>query len=250
MIRTTKITQAVILAAGVGRRLAGVHTKPKGWLQLGEKAIIEESIETLRRFAVGDIVIVTGHEAHLYEALCDEHDGIRTLYNPDYATTGPLCSWYRASELIADEFLLLESDIIYEPRAIDVMLNEAEPDTILLSGPTGQGDEVFVSCIDGVVQHMSQDKDALQEITGELVGISRFSARFYECMMELIPPGRACTENISYEQGILAASAKCPVRGLLVPNLAWCEIDDESQYGIATESVYPRIRKQRAAWTS
>lgn len=56
------LRQAVILAAGTGSRLRGVlDDRPKGFLKLGEKPIIEESIAKLVRSGVTDIVIINGY---------------------------------------------------------------------------------------------------------------------------------------------------------------------------------------------
>ncbi|OAD22430.1 nucleotidyl transferase/aminotransferase, partial [Candidatus Thiomargarita nelsonii] len=58
------VTTAVILAAGLGSRLKALGTdKPKGFLKLGEKSIIEESIEHLHNSGICNIIIVTGHQA-------------------------------------------------------------------------------------------------------------------------------------------------------------------------------------------
>ena len=65
-----KIKTAVILAAGLGSRLGGMtKSMPKGFLRLGSKPIIEESIEKLLSVGIEQIVMVIGHQAQLYENL-------------------------------------------------------------------------------------------------------------------------------------------------------------------------------------
>ena len=53
------VRTAVILAAGVGSRLRGIlDDKPKGFLQLGTKPIIEESISKLIRSGISKLLPV------------------------------------------------------------------------------------------------------------------------------------------------------------------------------------------------
>ena len=68
------IRQAVILAAGMGTRLRGeLDDRPKGFIELGERPIIVESLERLRAAGIEDVVIVTGQacEADVQGALAE-----------------------------------------------------------------------------------------------------------------------------------------------------------------------------------
>jgi choline kinase len=142
------IQTAVILAAGMGTRLRDeVEDYPKGFLRLGEQPIIEESIQRLVAAGIRDIVIVTGHCADYYERLAAGQDGlVRTVHNPRFADSGSMYSLYCARDAVDDSFLLLESDLIYEQRALTELLIEPAPDAILLSGPTGAGGITTADC--------------------------------------------------------------------------------------------------------
>lgn len=89
-----RVRQALILAAGMGVRLRelGAHT-PKGFLRLGARPIVEESIERLCAQDIERIVIATGHHAELYEGLARARPGrVRTVHKPRYADSGRLYS--------------------------------------------------------------------------------------------------------------------------------------------------------------
>ena len=113
---TDALQLAVILAAGVGTRLKEEgKTKPKGFLHLGQRPIIQESIDKLLRAGIRQIIIVTGHHFKFYERLKESYPGIiETIYNSHYAGSGSMYSLYCARERLTEDFLLLESDIIYE----------------------------------------------------------------------------------------------------------------------------------------
>lgn len=215
---------ACILAAGLGTRL-GDLPHPKGFLRLHGQTLIERSLDLLRLHGVRRIVVVTGHLGHFYERL----PGIETIPNPAYATTGSLASLAAAAPYLDEDFLLLESDLVYEPRALATLLEHPHPDLVLLSGPTSAGDEVYVQADPaGRLQAMSKQRTDLEHVTGELVGLSRISTALLECLVRE-PKG-------AYETDGLVRCARshailCP----LVPDLVWGEIDDAAHLRRARE---------------
>ncbi len=114
-----RVRTAVILAAGQGTRLDELGRQaPKGFLHLGTRPIVEESIRRLEHVGIERILIVTGHLAEFYDRLAAQYRGlIETVHNPRFAETGSLASLTAARELLDEDFLLLESDLVYEPRA-------------------------------------------------------------------------------------------------------------------------------------
>lgn len=111
------IKTAVILAAGMGTRL-GERTKnqPKGFLMLDEKPIVEQSICKLLEMGIEKIVIGTGYLAEAYERLATRYPQITCVRNDEYEKTGSMYTLYNLKDHISDDFLLLESDLIYEKK--------------------------------------------------------------------------------------------------------------------------------------
>jgi choline kinase len=239
------IRTAVILAAGMGTRLAGQHTEsPKGFLLMDDKAIIEESVDQLVRAGIERVVIVTGHLAEFYQKLASRRPGlIETVHNPRFADSGSMYSLYCARSRVDADFLLLESDLVYEPRALDVLLEGDAADAVLMSGFSQAGDEVYIQAPDGRLEQMSKDAGELSSSDGELVGICRISAGLYRRMCELAANDFEGGLHVAYEMDTLVAAAsetsiQCP----LVPDLVWGEIDDEHHLKRVREEVYPRVR--------
>ena len=205
---------ACILAAGQGTRL-GPLPHPKGFMRLGERPIVAESLERLRSVGITEVVVVTGHLASYYQEL----EGVHLVHNAHYASTGSLQSLAAANEVLTGDFLLLESDLIYERRALEVLLSVPHPDAVLLSGPTGAGDEVWVEARDGWLVSMSKDRSRLGTVSGELVGISRVSRELYSKLL--------CQPGQHYESdGLVGCAATRPIACPLVADLLWAEIDD------------------------
>jgi 2-aminoethylphosphonate-pyruvate transaminase len=247
----SSLRTAVILAAGLGTRLAGeVTDRPKGLLRIGDRPIVEESIASLREVGIDDIVIVTGHLAEQYESLAKRMAGVvRTVHNERFASSGSMYSLYQARGLLHGRFLLLESDLVYEPRALVTLLEGDDEDAILVSGPTGAGDEVHVATRDGWLVAMSKRRAGLSgTIAGELVGITRVSAGLFALMCRLAAAVFERTLMFDYETDCLVQAGRewriaCPV----VPDLVWGEIDDAAQLARVRDRVYPELQRRRAA---
>ena len=235
------IETAVILAAGMGTRLRDeVSDRPKGLICLGDRPIVEESMMRLRAAGIARILLVTGHQAERYEPLVQAWgDRCETVHNPRFASSGSMYSLYCAREQISSDFLLLESDLVYESRALTRLLNCPDQDAILLSGPTEAGDEVYVHAQAGRLVSMSKDRSALGgPVAGELVGISKISRELFDLMSELAAQAFETSLAYDYETDCLvAAAAQRPIGCPLVPDLRWGEIDDPAHLARVREKV-------------
>ncbi|MEC9376114.1 MAG: phosphocholine cytidylyltransferase family protein [Pseudomonadota bacterium] len=240
---------AVILAAGMGTRLQGEHPgKPKGLLEIGGRSIIETSILNLRQAGIRKIIIVTGFGSDQYSWLEIQYDGlVQLIYNPEFSSSGSMYSLYCARTAIDEDFLLLESDLIYDARAIDILIEDQSDDAILLSGPTRAGDEVYVAASDGLLTGMSKDESSLLcSPSGELVGISKISQGLFNLMKTLSGNVFESSLQYDYETDCLVAAARThEISCLLVEDLDWAEIDDAEHLRRAREEVWPRIQLSR-----
>ncbi|MCG6902395.1 MAG: phosphocholine cytidylyltransferase family protein [Rhodobacter sp.] len=242
---------AVVLAAGMGVRMgARGRLMPKGLIPLGGRPIVAQSVATLRGHGVGRIVIVTGHLREQYEALFAGSD-IELVYNPDYASTGSLRSLAVGLEQVNGPCILVESDLIYAPQALDTL--DCSENRFLLSGPTGAGDEVYVwteSSRDGrnLMVEISKDAGARAGAhQGEMVGLTALTAPTVDRMREVAAQVLHGKPDEHYEPGLLALSRDIPIECPLIPDLPWAEIDDEAMLARAARLVYPRVLAARGS---
>lgn len=247
---THSVITAVILAAGLGSRLKALDMdKPKGFLKLGQKSIIEESIERLQNSGVGKIIIVTGHQAGHYHQLQRAYpELIETVHNPLFAESGSMYSLSLVRVRVQEDFLLLESDLIYEQRALSVCQNYPQDNVVLLSGKTLAGDEVFVETdSQNRLKAMSKDRHLLgDQIAGELVGISKISRPLFQVMLDDADRCFLKTLQMDYEtEGLVKAAKTYPVYCHQVEDLIWTEIDDENHLERATALIYPALCNNR-----
>ena len=244
------IRSAVILAAGLSTRLREVFNgQPKGFLPLGGQSIMERSIQLLLSHGIEKIIIVTGYLSSDYDALAESYEGVHTVYNPLYAESGSMYSLYCAREQLEAPFLLLESDLIYEQRALQALLTTPKENAILISGLTNAGDEVYVGT-NGYPQRisgLSKKPQQLAHIIGELVGLSKISARLWKAMIEYSGAYFRHDLRLDYEEGTLHAIAHTTeIFFCKVDDLLWAEIDEASHWQRAKKIIWPQIERKES----
>lgn len=249
------IATAVIMAAGMGTRLnERGKWHPKGFIKLGQRPIIEEAVALLAEAGIEHIVIVTGHLAGFYERLRQTHSNlIETVHNPQYAESGSMYSLYCARDLIDEDFLLLESDLIFERRALSACLKFPRDNVVLMSGRTDAGDEVYIDSDNGLLRTMSKDRAQLRGVAGELVGICKISLPLFQVMRQEAKRAFQDTLRVSYDTDTLVAAARSyPIYCHLIEDLAWSEIDYEMHLQHALTKIYPKIlaREQATGYTT
>lgn len=186
------IATAVIMAAGKGTRFGDrTADMPKGFIEFKGKSMIERSIENLIGTGITRIIIGTGYHHEWYDKLAKKYPQIQTVFSKNYASTNSMETLSVCREAIGDEdFLLLESDIIYEPKALTALINDNHPDIMLVTPVTKFQDQYYIAADEGhYLEGCDTDKYKLIERFiddpyGELVGIHKISNEFYKDMLK------------------------------------------------------------------
>jgi choline kinase len=243
---------AIFLAAGRGMRMGERGRMiPKGLLSIGEATFVEEAAGTLRAHGISAPRIVTGHLADQYETLARERLPDADLrHNPDFAEKGSLHSLLVGLRGQSGPCLLLESDLIFEPRAVAAAIADPSQAALLVSGATGAGDEVYVWADEKAGQDCLRDmsKDATRwpdRHHGELVGLTFLTERAVAHLNAIGPAMVAQDPMADYESGIVALARNEPVACPRIDDLAWAEVDNEAMLERAATLVYPRIDAAR-----
>ena len=240
--------KALILAAGMGVRLKELNRGiPKGFISLADDVpIIEHSIEALLACGISDIIIVTGFMNEYYENLRSKYPQIKTVRNEKFSETGTMYSLWCARKLINTDFILLESDLIFETRAISELLESRVKNSLLITGKTEAGDEVYVEADGDAVKQISKDKKVLGSIVGEFIGVSRLSYDFYLKLILIAEESFESDLKVSYDMDCFVTVAEKTSLGFLkIENLLWAEIDDALQLKRA-QKIWKEIKSQSA----
>ena len=179
------IKQAVIVAGGLGSRF-GDRTKlmPKGFIEIDGIAMVERSVKKLIEAGIEEIIIGTGHCSEYYDELAKKYHVIKTARNDNYANTSSMGTLEVCVPYIKGDFILLESDLIYDAVGLKVLQNESRSNVILASGKSNSHDEVYLKTnAEGVLIDVSKNKEVIGEPAGELVGITKISKSCLDKMM-------------------------------------------------------------------
>jgi len=235
--------QAVILAAGLGSRLKNrIKNIPKGFLELNNIPIVEWSIRKLIGIGIDKIIIGTGHCRKYYENLAVKYPVIETVYNPDFANTGSMSTLAVCAKKITGDFLLLESDLIYDSIGLFMLINDTHSNVVLASGETKSGDEVYISTIgNNILKMVSKNKTELPRVYGELVGITKLTVKYLNAMLEYAENNND-NPKLDYETAMaIVSKEEYPAYVRKIEYYTWCEIDDENHLRIARNEIFPKI---------
>ena len=238
------VTTAVIMAAGLGSRFGKMtETMPKGFIEVGGKSMIIRSIEALIACGIKRIIIGTGYKKEAYEALQANYPQIECVFSPHYAETNSMYTLWNCRKVIGDDdFILLESDIIYSNNAITELQKDEHPDIILITPVTKFQDQYYVEYDDqGALTRCSTNKKEIN-YKGELVGIHKLSSTFYHRLCEEYEKIVAEKPKLGYEYQLLWMSQHiCPVYVLNAPDVKWYEIDDKDDLRYAEKFILKTI---------
>jgi 2-aminoethylphosphonate-pyruvate transaminase len=234
------VNTAVIMAAGLGTRF-GKYTEriPKGFIKCGDKSMVERSIDTLIDCGITRIIIGTGYHKEMYENLRDIYPQVECVFSPRYAETNSMYTLYNCREVIGDDdFLLLESDLVFEKKAITALLDCPEPDIMLITPVTKFQDQYYVEYGRGHrLTNCSTDETQL-DAKGELVGIHKLSSQFYHLMCNDYAGKVDSIPKLGYEYQLLTMSKDIKkVYVLKVDGLKWYEIDDPDDLDYAEKNI-------------
>lgn len=239
---------AVILAAGMGVRLRPLtHDIPKCLIEIDGKTLLERSLDNLAEFGIKKVIIVLGHLGNMIkDKLGSNYNGVRIIYieNKEYAKTGSMYSFSKAKDVIDDDVILLESDLLYDKKAIKEITKSRFKNFVSVAKCSGSGDEVYI-CVDKEknLTALGKEIENKEEATGEFVGISKFSKEFLKELFKIAEKDyKKGEKNYHYEEVVFKTSEKWSIPGVVIDDLAWIEIDKEEDLKRAKEKIYPKIK--------
>ena len=239
--------QAIILAAGMGRRL-GELTKnnTKCMVEVNGITLIDRMLNQLSRLPLNRVVIVVGYEGKkLVDYIGNRYDDkmkIEYVENPIYDKTNNIYSLELAKEqLQEDDTLLIESDLIFDDGLFDLILNDPYPNLALVAK--------YQTWMDGTMVKIDDDNNIVNFIPKKAfdyddvdsyfktVNIYKFSKEFstnkYVPFLEAYT--KALGNNEYYEQvlRVITFLDHSDLKALPISNERWYEIDDIQDRDIA-----------------
>ncbi|EKU71242.1 phosphocholine cytidylyltransferase family protein [Selenomonas sp. F0473] len=121
-----KITRALILAAGRGKRLAPLtDERPKPMVEVCGRPIITTILDALKAAGISSITIVRGYRGDAFDALLEEYEGISFLDNPDWETSNNISSITLAgTQGLLEDSYVIEGDLYLANPAVVTPMQE------------------------------------------------------------------------------------------------------------------------------
>lgn len=233
------IKDAVVLAAGQSKDF----DLPVGLLSINGVTIIDRIINYLSTSSIEKIYLVTGFKSELYREHFKSNKSVQIIENNRYKWTGTMYSLSLTAPFIKDDFILVESDQLFEKRAISELINFDKASAVLISSATGSKDEAFVDLNDDdSIFKISKDKHQISNVDFEMVGISKISKLMFDKMLENYKSNN--NPYINYEYVIENISRVFKVATLKIDNLVWCDIDTIEHFKVAKDSIYPELYRR------
>ncbi len=235
-----RIHTAVIMAAGLGTRFGEMTSiKPKGFIPFHGKPMVVRSIEAMLDNGIDRIIIGTGYHKEYYEKLARQYPQVECVFSPLYATTNSMYTLWNCRDSIgSDDFLLFESDLVFEAKAVTQLIECSFDSAMLITPVTKFQDQYYVQMNEKCeLVNCSINKDDVT-VSGELVGIHRISNSFFKILCSEY--GRIVQEKpkLGYEFQLLDVSRRVtPMHVLKLNDLKWYEIDDEQDLQYAEEHI-------------
>lgn len=133
-LKNEQVSTALLLAAGIGSRLSPLtDMAPKCLVPVNGIPILERLIHSLQVHNFKRLVVVIGHQADRVRNFLGTRAGgmaISYVTSPLYKTTNNIYSLWLARNVIDEPFLLIESDLVFDPAILRDMLH---PDRIAVA---------------------------------------------------------------------------------------------------------------------
>ncbi len=249
--------QAVILAAGMGKRLKDLTAdNTKCMVKVNGVTLIERMLHQLEVLELKQIVIVVGYEGNKlinYINSLGIHTPIVYIDNPIYFKTNNIYSLALAKEYLKeDDTLLLESDLIFEDSVLDFLVKDKRETLALV--------DKYESWMDGTVVKLDEE-DNIQAFIGgkkivfedipayyKTVNIYKFSKHFSEhyYVPFLDAYSSALGNNEYYEQvlRVITMLDDPEIKAKRLEGQLWYEIDDIQDLDIA-ESIFSENEEEK-----
>lgn len=238
--------QAIILAAGMGKRL-GEYTQnnTKCMVSVNGIPLIDRVMKQLSALSLNRVVIVVGYEGKkLMDYLGSEKDGLKIEYvnNPVYDKTNNIYSLALAKDkLMEDDTLLIESDLIFDDGMFSLLLDNPFPNLALVAKYESwmDGTMVRIDADNNIVNFVPKAAFRYEDINlyYKTVNIYKFSKKFSQT--KYVPFLEAYTKavgNNEYYENVLRIISflnSHDLKALPITNERWYEIDDKQDLDIS-----------------
>lgn len=253
--------QAIILAAGMGRRL-GKYTRDntKCMLPVNGVRLIDRMLGQLSALDLNRVIIVVGYKGkELVDYIGNRYDGklsIEYTENPVYDKTNNIYSFCLVKDkMTEDDTLLIESDLILDDSLFGMLLENSNPNLALVARYETwmDGTMVRIDCDNNIVNFVPKKAFKYSEVDSyyKTVNVYKFSKDFstHTYVPFLDAYCKVMGNNEYYEQvlRVITILDQANLKALPIGDKLWYEIDDVQDKDIA-EALFSSKKDKRSKY--
>jgi len=242
--------KAVILAAGVGKRLSTVtNGRPKCLCRVAGHTLLSRYLEDLAHLGFSQVVIVVGYQHHLVRTAAESQafpGEIRFVFNDAYER-GSIGSLWAARHECNDHLVMMDADVLYHPIILRRLVESPHPNALLMDETIAQTSEECMVVIqqERVIALTKQVPPAYDQI-GEGVGFLKVHARETPHLLASV---EGCIQrgkfDMEYEDALTDFFQAVPVGVERIGGLPWVEIDFPEDLRKAEKEIIPLLPSLR-----
>lgn len=246
--------RALILAAGVGRRLFGGDdaASPKSLLRFAGRTLLARHVEHLRALGLDGLDLVIGyHGGEIREeiAAIGAGDFVRFHENPRFREGSVLSMWTaRAVLREGHDVLFMDADVLFDRAILERMLAAPQATCFPMDRDFEDGDEPVKLCLSDrrPVEFRKIVGDVAFDTVGEWVGFIRMAPDFAALVADeterfAAAPGRVEDPYEEAVRAVLLGAAGASVGVVDITGLSWIEIDFPEDIQRAEADILPAI---------
>ncbi len=238
--------KAIILAAGVGKRLWPVtQHRPKCLIEVGGRTLLVRYLEALAGVGIRQAVIVVGYKQEMIrEAVGTGLNGIQVRYVVnDQFQRGSITSLWRAKPELDDDVLLMDADVLFDREILRRLVTSSHPTALLLDETvTQRTEECMAVVLGGRVVALTKRMPSRYDFAGEGVGFLKVRRGDIETLLAslkgYVDRGQL---DMEYEDGLLEFFGQARVGYEKIGGLPWIEIDFPEDLARAEREILPKL---------
>lgn len=225
---------AVILAAGMAKRLRPLTDEcPKCLLRVGQLTLLQRTVNAVVNAGINEFVVVTGYRNSMIVDFLKTNYPSLTLHfidNPDYAHNNNIFSlWLTRPYTDGKDFLLLDSDILFDPAIIPAVINQKESVLALNRHELGEEEIKVIVDDEGFVREISK-VCSIEKAIGESVGIEKMTADYSKALFEEL-------QQMIEEEGLIDVFYEKAFERLIPQGHTFRIVDTTNYFSIELDTV-------------
>lgn len=238
--------KAIILAAGVGKRLWEVtQHRPKCLIEIGGRSLLHRYLESLASVGVRRVDIVVGYKQDMIRAAVSKDSfGVKvTFLMNEQFHRGSISSLWIARDAFDEDAIVMDADVLFHREILRRLVSSPHENALLMDHTVKQtGEECMVVVAGGRVIALTKKMPAQYDYAGEGVGFLRVrqadTPRLVSSLRSFIDRG---AWEMEYEDGLLEYFRDVRVGHEKIGGLPWTEIDFIDDVKKAELEVLPRL---------